>query len=189
MMISSPRRSRLTATGVALFLNVLVLAVLSALMAAGVERTLTARALRTQVGVLADNVGQLIQVRTDNIAKLEAQLSQAQTELGAAKSSVPDLSAPYRFYERGFALGPLTGVEVQSIQWDGSQTQTTVLGDLATETYSLTAKGDSSSCLAFLSRIEAEGAPLLATERVAISAEASSCSFDATVLGISGAAP
>lgn len=189
MMAPSTRRPRLTAAGIALFLNVLILAILAALMAAGVERTLTARVLRTQVGALADNVNQLIQVRADNLANLEARLSQAQTDLETARSSVPAVSAPYRFYERGFALGPPTGVEVQSIQWDGSQSRTTVLGDLATETYSLSATGDVASCLAFLSRIEAEGAPLLATDGISVSAEGSSCSFHATVLGTSDLAP
>lgn len=181
---SGTRRSRLSVRTLAIVLNVIALAVVAALLAGGVARTLGAQAIDNQVGSLSGNLSQLIQIRQDNLDQLFTQLDSAQAELAQVEADTPQLGAPYRLYERGFALGPENQVEVQSIAYGGEETQSTALGSLGLDTYSISLLGDIPGCVKYVSQLETEGAPYLATERVTMQiGEPGGCSFTTVVLG------
>lgn len=183
MMIQHPRRQRISPNAVAIFLNVVVLAVLSALMAAGVERTLTARSIQGQIANLHDNLTQLIQARGERLAGLKADLSQAQATLEAAQSQTPKLGAPFELYRRGFAMAPEEKVSVQSIQFQGADQRSTALGQLVQQTYNVVVAGNLPDCVAYVRQLESEGGPFLAVDRISLRDDALSCSFDVFVLG------
>lgn len=177
-------RGGISARTLALVLDVIVLAVVAALLAGGVARTLGARSIDNQVGSLSGNLSQLIQIRQDNLDQLSAQLESAQSELAQVEAETPQLGTPYQLYERGFALGPENQVEVASIAFGGEETQSTALGSLGLNTYSISLWGDIPSCVNYVSQLEAEGAPYLATERVMMQiGDPGNCSFNTVVLG------
>ena len=183
MMIQRPRKQRVSLGAVAIFLNVVVLAVLSALMAAGVERTLTARSIQSQIANLHDNLTQLIKAREDHLAGLNSDLLQAQAALKASQAETPKLGAPFELYRRGFAMAPEKGMVVDSIQFESADQRSTALGPLVQEDYAVVATGSLADCVAYVRQLEAEGAPFLAVDRISLRAETLSCSFDAFVLG------
>ncbi len=177
-------RGGISAWTLAIVLNVIALAVVAALLAGGVARTLGAQSIDNQVGSLSGNLSQLIQIRQDNLDQLSAQLDSARSELAQVEAEAPQLGAPYQLYERGFALGPENEVEVESIAYGGEETQSTALGSLGLDTYSISLLGDIPGCVNYMSQLETEGAPYLATERVTMQfGDPGSCSFNTVVLG------
>jgi hypothetical protein len=183
MMIQRPRSQRVSPTTVAIFLNVVVLAVLSALMAAGVERSLTARSIQSQIANLHDNLTQLIQARQERLAGLTADLARAQADLGDAQAQTPKLGAPFELYRRGFAMAPGRNVAVQSIQFQGADQRSTALGPVVEETYAVVVTGSLPDCIAYLRQLESDGGPFLAVDRISLRGDALSCRFDALVIG------
>lgn len=186
MTFAQKRRRRISTTAVAIFLNVAILAVLSALMAAGVERTLTSRSISSQIVNLRDNLAQLVQVREQHRAQLTADLNQAQTELASAQAGLPTLGAPYELYRRGFAMGPGSDVVVESIQLSDTQALSTPMGELQQTTYRIALSGSIPNCVAYLRQLESEGNPFLATEHVLMQENDLTCSFEVSVLGTDG---
>jgi outer membrane murein-binding lipoprotein Lpp len=181
---SRTHRGGVPARTLAIVLNVIALAIVAALLAGGVARTLGAHSIDNQVSSLSGNLSQLIQIRQDNLDQLSAQLETAQTELAQVEAETPQLGAPYQLYERGFALGPENKVEVESIAYGGEETQSTALGSLGLDTYSISLVGDIPGCINYVSQLETEGAPYLATERVTMqSGDPGSCSLNTAVLG------
>jgi hypothetical protein len=183
MMISHTRTRRISATAVAMFMNVAVLAVLSSLMAAGVERTLTARSISGQIRNLSDNLNLIVQARHDREQQLVAELDLAQSDLADAQAGTPTLGAPFQLYRRGFAMGPGENVEVQTIQSEGQEQRDSALGSLVLQTYSISISGGLADCVAYLIQLEAEGRPFLATDGIRLQADSRSCSFETTILG------
>lgn len=183
MSLMRPRRRRISFGAVAIFLNVLVLAVLAALMAAGVERTLAARSISTQVGNLRDNLTLLLQARQSTIDNLTSDLDAAKSELAQTQAQVPRLGAPFQLYNRGFGMGAETNVVVDRIRFQGTENLSTALGDLTIETYTVDVTGSLPDCIAYMRQLEREGRPFLATDNVNLDADQSACSFGTTVLG------
>ncbi len=189
MTVIRPRRRRISSNAVAIFLNVVVLAVVSALMAAGVERALTARSISTQVGNLRDNLTLLVQARQSTIDNLNSDLDRAKGELAQTQSQAPKLGVPFELYNRGFGMGPDSNVLVERIQYQGAEDLPTVLGDLTIESYTVDLTGSMPDCIAYIRQLEREGRPYLATDNINLDADQSACGFGITVLGtdVSGA--
>jgi hypothetical protein len=187
MTFAQKRSRRISATSVAIFLNVAVLAVLSALMAAGVERTLTSRSISSRLVNLSDNLAQLVQIREQNMAQMTSDLDQAQSELASAQEGIPTLGAPYELFRRGFAMGSESDVVVESIQLSDTQALSTPMGDMQQTTYRIALSGSIPNCVAYLRQLESEGKPFLATEQVLMQENDLTCSFDVSLLGTDGA--
>jgi len=183
MTVMRPRRRRISSNAVAIFLNVFLLAVLSALMAGGVERTLTARSISTQVGNLRDNLTLLVQARQSTIDNLNSDLDRAKGELAQTQSQAPKLGAPFELYNRGFSMGPDSNVLVERIQYQGAENLSTALGDLTIASYTVDLTGSMPDCIAYIRRLEREGRPFLATDNITLDADQSACSFGTIVLG------
>jgi hypothetical protein len=183
MTLIRPRRRWITPNAVAIFLNVVVLAVLCALMAAGIERTLTARSISAQIGNLGDNLTLLLEARQATVDRLHADLDGAKSELAQTQSQVPKLGTPFELYSRGFGMGPDLNVVVDRIQYQGSENMSTQLGDLTIESYTVNLTGSMPDCVAYIRQLEHEGRPFLATDNVNLDANQLGCSFGTTVLG------
>jgi hypothetical protein len=179
----SAMRPRPRLAPIAVFLNLLALAVLTALTAAGVERTLATRQLRLQTSDLANNLTKLAEAQQVNLDRLQAEAALAASDLAEAQSASPDLSAPYAVYGRGFALGPEYQVQVTSIERQAEVVENTALGPVSVLTYSVDLSGRIPDCLSYISAIEREGQPFLATDNLSLSAASGDCRFQVFVLG------
>jgi hypothetical protein len=183
MTLASRRPRRVTLTRVAAFLNVFIVALLAVLMATSFMRALSARSIDKQVANLEINLAQLQQNRASAREALQAQMVQAEAELAQAEAGTPKLGAPYQLFERGFALGAASGVDILRIEDRGDDVEHTALGDLSLQTYDIGVAGDMPACLAYLTRLEAEGSPFLASDHFSYVADPQACSFSVTVLG------
>ncbi len=182
MTLVRTHRRRLTPTVVAIFLNVAVLAAISALMSAGVVRTLAARSLRLQVDNLHDNLVLLAQQRQDRLGELEAELAVATQDLASAQADSPKLGSSYELFRQGFALGAETGTRVDSIGFQGEKSMPSVLGNMSLGSYTVALSGHLSDCVAYIRQLESDGQPFLATEGITLEDTDGTCSFNVTVL-------
>jgi hypothetical protein len=142
------------------------------------------RILEEQVTALESNVELLQEAESTGLQELQDELEAVQMNLISLEETFPDIETTFDLYRSGFSLANSSDVNLTSVQRLGSEVQSTILGSLEVTNYSVLSTANLESCLAYLSRLEDEGAEKLALNNITIEPDLEVCGFEVRIAGI-----
>jgi hypothetical protein len=169
--------SGFSSTGIAVVLSLIVIAVHGVLLAGSLIRFRTAESLAGQVNELRTNMEQAIDIREAAQAELQGELERAQAEVQRLEGQVPRPQTGFAVYPEAFRLALQQGLDMLRVQRAATETESTVLGQVRTEEYTIDVAGAASSCVDYFETIESSGGVTVALDDIAVDPVVETCSL------------
>lgn len=167
----------------ALLGSAITAALLIILIGAAYQRNTAASTIQEDIESIQANFSQQKQADLAQIADLEEELAQAQSELEELEKTFPELGESYALYQQAQELAFRNQVTLLGISRMGSETLDTEQGLYQSTSYAVQLRGDTKTCLAYIQSLENSSLQSVSPDDISISPLNGQCGFTARVFG------
>jgi hypothetical protein len=151
------KRIQLSGLRIGIIASVIVAMLHIVLIGGTFQRRWAIRQLETDQQVLEENLALLEEIDQEQLAQLQLELDQINTEITELQASFPEIGAPFDLYHRIPSLSEESGVTIQGISRINAERQDTPTGVIISEQYNVELGGNLINCIEFIDELESAG--------------------------------